>query len=183
MPISKIDASHKVTISSQTGDIVEGWIPESFNFTINSEWRTPLAASSPLSDSASLLLSSFGVSAIAEWMTVAVWSGSSPIEIEIPLIFVAEEEGSARSKVLGQVKKLNKMTLPSKRSGGFLIPPGPSPVGIANEGSQKFFKEYFGGTSGEIITIRIGKFLEFNKVIILGVSTEFYPVLEIVGFP
>lgn len=176
-----IDNRFKVKISSsKTSGEVEAWLPENVEFDITSDWVTPLAGAG----SVELLgvASAFHVSPIAQFMSVAIWTGSSPIVLTLPLQFVAENPGES-AKIINDIKFLMKLALPGhidKNLLGFtttiLTPPGPNPVGDITS-------NYTLDGGSESITVKIGNFIQFKDVIVLRVSPSFSSYLDHSGLP
>ena len=149
-------------LSTQHGQVVAR-LPDELQMQLASEWDTPLLSSgaSPLE---TLVQSGFGVSTKTQFASAQVWSGSSPIEITLPLEFYAEE--NPKLEVVQPIVKLCQMALP-RRSGesgekGLFIPPGPRIFGFnINE------------LGNDQINIQIGNFLNFEKVIVTQVNPTF----------
>ena len=184
MPNS-IDKRFKISITSnRLKEPIESWLPEDIEFEVNSDWDTPFAAGfSRLNN----ILSVFNTSTLAQWNTISLWQGNSPIQITIPMQFIAENEGEAKTKVIDRVRDLVKLTLPSLSEGegigsrvsnflGILTPPGPNPVGNALKGVSF-------GPGGEDINVNIGNFLRFSRVIVLRVNPVFSTLLDSKGYP
>jgi hypothetical protein len=175
------DLKYSVVIDNggQTDNIVIGFLPERFDLDITSDWDTPLAPGAANGYLGALVrfgLAEAGVSAINKYMTVALWSGVSPINVNIPITFIADSPGESITKVVKPIKNLMKMALPNDLSNGFLQPPGPKPDG-------GYASEKLGITGGENITVRIGEFISFYKVIIQSVSPSFDMILDSRGIP
>ncbi|MDD4987166.1 MAG: hypothetical protein PHQ43_15620 [Dehalococcoidales bacterium] len=81
-----------------------------------------------------------------------IWRGTTPLSIRVPMVFAAETD--AQVDVVEPIKALQQMASPGDPSNGkgFLQPPGPSA-----------FEPW---VHGDNITIQIGRFLIFSKVII-----------------
>lgn len=184
------NAKFRIEIRSsklKESDTIISWLPEELDLSVESEWSTPLAGGA--SSELGALLSTINASAVAQWMTVAVWSGSSPIVMTLPLQFVAEDEGEADSKVITPIRNLMKLALPSLASDdkekwnnkfGILSPPGPNPAGQTGEQ----FEHFLGwGAGSENINIKIGNFMEFKKIIVLRVNPVFSTLLDKNGLP
>lgn len=172
--------------SSKMKERVISWLPEELDLSVESEWSTPLAgiASSELG----ALLSIANITPVAQWMTVSIWAASSPIVMTLPLQFIAEDEGEASTKVIDPIRRLMKLALPSLASQkentsnkfGVLSPPGPNPAGLTGEQFEKFTGW---GSGSEDITVKIGNFMEFRKVIVLRVNPVFSTLLDKNGLP
>lgn len=195
---------YKITVTSNKSRPVEGLMPESLALSINSSWGTPFAPSGGgLYETLLALESAVAVSSISDYMTMSVWTGSSPVQIELPIDFVAEDPGDAKLKVVDPIKSLMKMALPSKLDGqtnpllgsflnkvsefsegagataskivngsGLLVPPGPRALKLNEKDSNE-----------EIITVRVGNFCVFTKVIMLSVNPVFKMILDKTGLP
>ncbi|NNK83724.1 MAG: hypothetical protein HKO92_11425 [Flavobacteriaceae bacterium] len=149
-----------VLISSSANDSrVVARLPEELQMQLASEWDTPLVGSTPgwLEIGAQELL---GKSFRTQFASSQVWSGSSPIEITLPLEFYAES--NPKTEVISPIVELAKMALPRKSGeGGQFIPPGPRIFGLREQ------------TGNDFISIEIGNFLIFTKVIITQVNPTF----------
>jgi hypothetical protein len=104
---------------------VLAYLPESFNFDLNSEFSTPLAESLSKSATIETVSKLTGVSTVTQEMTAQYWAGGTHVSFNLPLVFVAE---SSKNEIMGPVGKLIEMSLPSKLAGaestGFLQAPG-----------------------------------------------------------
>lgn len=155
-----------VYISSKKGTVVAR-APEELALNLTSEWDTPLLSSGfTLLDLA--LREGFGKSTKSQFASAQVWTGSSPIEITLPLEFYAEADPIL--EVVQPIVTLARMALPtlSGKAGdqGFLTPPGPSLLGFNIRGNES-------KDSNDQISIVIGNFLNFTNVIITEVSPTF----------
>lgn len=180
MPDS-INDKFKVKIESKKSGVITSWVPEEIEFEIVSDWDNPLIGGGMRE--INTLMAAANFSTITQWMTVSVWTGSSPIVVSLPLIFIAENPGEASTLVVDQVRTLMKMALPSYAADdgivgvtGLLSPPGPNPIG--DIGKHLEF-----GAGSEEINITIGKFIKFNKVLVTRVSPRFSTMLDKDGFP
>jgi len=200
----EIRAHHRVIITSSklpaTADgQIKSFLPNNIQLRISPQWGHPLATLA--GGATGLILSQAGVSKVAELMSVAVWEGTSPVEMTLPLEFIAEKPGSAMKEVLIPIRTLLQMALPSRIGGNFklnvpsvdipgtsvstpalsldfgavLAPPGPVP--------SPGFAKAFGTDPGEIITIEIGKFLKFERVVITGATASFPAIVDKAGIP
>ena len=157
-----VDPKFQIQIDNGSTDPnmpILGLLPERFDFDVSSDWQTPLAPGAAFGYLGALFrfgLAELGMSAISKWQTVALWSGTAPINVALPIIFVADSQGEAKTKVLDPIKTLMKLAVPKDLGGGFLQPPGPKPDG-------GYASEKLGLTGGEDITVRIGRFLTFRK--------------------
>ena len=167
-------------------DYIISWLPEELDMSVDSEWTTPLAGSA--STELGALASIANLSLVSQWMTVAVWSGSSPITMTLPLQFIAENEGEASTKVLAPIRRLMELALPrfagskDSLSGNFgvLTPPGPNPGG---QSVEDFKKSLGWGLDSENITVKLGNFIRLTRVVVLRVNPIFSTLLDKNGLP
>lgn len=143
--------------SSRHGGVVAR-APEELSIQLSSEWDTPLLQSG-VSGAIEIGLQELANRSVrTQFASAQVWSGSSPIEITLPLEFYAESD--PKLEVIDPIIKLAKMALPGSvgKNFGQFVPPGP---------------KIFDFTSGDQISIDIGNFLNFQKVLIIGVNPTF----------
>jgi len=85
----------------------------------------------------------------------------------------------AKKEVVDPIKNLMKLALPGTTGvggrGEFLDPPGPTVFDQFKTGSTSF--------NGEKITITVGKFLRFSKIVVVSVQPTFTLRLDSRGFP
>lgn len=165
--VEKFSPNFLVTIFSSVHGGVVARLPEELQFQLSSEWDTPLLQGGGVGGILeSLVQEGFGVSTKTQFASAQVWSGSSPIEITLPLEFYAEN--NPRLEVIDPIIKLAKMALPRKSGGngaserGLFVPPGPRIFGFNTQNIQN-----------DQITIDIGNFLNFKKVVIVSVNPVF----------
>lgn len=161
--------------SAQVGT-VEGWLPEEFSFSVESDWESPFAGNSSTFQQ---VLGAIGASARTSALSSQVWSGSSPVTLSLPMDFVAKSD--AVSEVVNPVKLLMKMALPGETSlGGVLVldPPGPAFID-----SVTAFRGVIDSSRGDDITVSIGSFLRLSKVIVRGVSCNWSGRMSVDGYP
>lgn len=187
LSVKDVSDHYKVTVTTGGKEIATGWTPASIRFGVQSRWSTPLESivSDPLVFAAA---SVFDTSPYFDWMALAVWMGSEPIQMTIPLEFVAETD--AQAEVIEPIKNLLKLALPTKDK-GFLIPPGPRPLGEikvpasipGSESISKALKSMFNSTSGEIIRINIGNVISFGRIVVLATDVELSNIVDPDGVP
>ena len=152
-----------VTVFSSVHNGVVARLPEELQMSLTSEWDTPLL-SSGASALETLVQNGFGKSTRTQFASAQVWSGSSPIEITLPLEFYAEE--NPKLEVVEPIVRLSKMALPRRGSTdkGLFTPPGPR---IFKVDTRQLSNKH------DDITISVGNFLTFNRVIITNVNPTF----------
>lgn len=155
-----------VTIKASSGldDVsVIARLPEEIQMQLASEWDTPFLQSGGTGILEVAAQTLGGVSTKTQFASAQVWSGSSPIELTLPLEFYAQE--NATRDVVQPIVALAEMALPrtsNRGEGGLFTPPGP----------RVFAK--FGKLQGDTnITVQIGSFLTFKRVIITTVNPTF----------
>lgn len=136
--------------------------PEDLSLQLTSDWDNAIDGGSVASVIELGAQEALGRSTKSQFASAQIWAGTSPINITISLEFHAEE--NPRQEVLNPIIELTKMALPrqsgSGGSKGLFVPPGP----------RIFNKD---GTSNDNISITLGNFLQFRKVIITDVSPVF----------
>jgi hypothetical protein len=167
-----INQAYLVTISSsQHGDVVAR-LPEQIVMRIGSEWEPALRIPG-VGFVEKLSQELIGKSLKIQRFTAQVWSGNSPIEMELNLEFVAET--NPEQEVLAPIRLLAAMVLPRKARGAGVdarvVPPGPRIFGISGEGAN------------DHIVVTIGKFLKFDNVIALEASPIFHAKMDSGGRP
>jgi hypothetical protein len=174
-------------VANEMRIMVSAYLPDSFSLGVTSEYDTPFAQGietgigaidsimkSPLARAAT------GSNFITQWMTAQVWSGSAPIAIQLPLVFIADTD--PQKEVLKPIKDLMKLAMPSSGIGaigdakGFLQSPGPR-VKIDKETQSISFDVR------NPISIQIGKFLRFPSVVIENISQTYNTVFDSRGLP
>lgn len=146
------------------GYTVTARLPQEIQLQLSSVWDSPFVQSTgnALVES---LSNAVGVSSKLQYASAQIWSGSSPIEITLNLEFYAESDPAR--EVLQPIIQLSRMALPrlaGTKKGGLFSPPGPRIFTLDIDGQD---------TSGDKITIKIGKFMNFTNVIITDVSPVF----------
>lgn len=163
--------------SSQHGNVVAR-LPEEVPISISSEWESPLSSFGGLKTKVAdfTLRETTGLTLKNQLFSSQIWSGSSPIEMTVPLEFYADRDPSR--EVIQPIIRLAKMALPRYNNNPDLkniltydnkqLPlkpltaPGPTIFDEENE----FVK------SDEIV-IQLGNFLKFKRVIITNININF----------
>jgi hypothetical protein len=196
------NANYKVIVSQSArgaqspGLIVEGWIPETFQVAVSSQFSQPFGQSHPASLMTKLTTN---VSLTSQSMTAQVWEGSQPIELTLEIEFIAESD--PKREVLLPIVNLLMMTMPSNNGGTFLRPPGPeytdlqdwkalvndwqNLAGVNNMTNLERIKKGREGIKGVkgAISIDLGKFMYFDNVVIETVNTTFHSMMHSSGIP
>lgn len=178
--LSKTDPYSLVIRSSKYKSSVLAKLPESIELRFTSEWDTLLPSSnSDLFKIFNLATNeAFNFHFKNKKLSAQVWSGNSPIELSLPLEFKAQSEEEAK-KNLDYIKLLIKMNQPTQNSSGLMKPPGPHVF----EDSKIMEKMFGKQAAGDNISIMIGNFMLFTKVIILEVTPEIKSILDSNGMP
>lgn len=167
---------YRVVINSSSLGSVSGWLPEEFQFGVESEWDSPFDKGG---GTGSQVLSAVGLSTKTTVRSSQVWSGSSPVTISMPIDFIAVN--NSRNEVVRPIRTLMKMALPGgieKFGSTFLDPPGPTIVDTIDA-----YKDSTSLVRGDIITVRIGRFIRFTHVVILQVQPSWSGKLSVDGLP
>jgi hypothetical protein len=98
-------------------------------------------------------------------LTFQVWESSSPLEFNLQLLFDAEND--AYEDVVKPIQNLQKLSMPYYWGAGFMLPPGPSLI-ERNRGR---------------ISLRIGRFLAINSVILPTVNVIYSSRFDAKGQP
>lgn len=114
---------------------VYGMVPESFQFSLRSEWSAPFGSglASIAGSTIGNLMAMTGNRLVAQVMTMQVWQGSSD-SLEFVLQFELRAWSDAEADVANPLQTLMEMSLPSVEDSGFLRSPGPiiDPIGVEN---------------------------------------------------
>ena len=162
---------------TNTRPIATAHLPDRVSISIRSDWDTPFAKSAGFGQAAVSAASSGEISGILPVHSAHVWSGASPIELSIPMQFIAEENSTL--EVLEPIKRLMSLAMPEKSERlNQLIPPGPTIVDDISEITSFEFK-----TQGENITVMIGRYLMFKRVVVSTIDVEFHNTLDREGRP
>lgn len=157
-------------------------VPERIDLAVTSSWENQLPSSlkeiSPMAGIAgqkigaatgaiSNVLNVYGFNAVVQSFTRQSWISSSPVEINLPLIF--DMETDAFIDVVTPVNQLQQLVLPWRVSpdSDILMPPGPA---IADPDRGK-------------VSIRIGRFLYIDSVIVVSAAPTFSMRLSSSGHP
>lgn len=177
--LSKTDPYSLVIRSSAYGSVLAK-LPESIELRFTSEWDTLLPSSnSDLFKVFNLATNeAFNFHFKNKKLSAQVWSGNSPIELSLPLEFKAQSEEEAKRN-LNYIKMLVKMNQPTQNKSGLMKPPGPHVF----EDSEIMKKIFGQNAKGDNISIMVGNFMLFTKVIILEVTPEIKSILDSNGMP
>lgn len=152
-------------------------LPERFPIGLATSWDTPF--NQPISEiiggsQAAIgenISRALGQSSLNKWMSGAVWSSGSVLEIsEIPFVLIARTD--AKKEVYDPFIKLLSMVAPTEGAGGMLKAPGPHLLG-----------QHTDDYGGERITFRIGKFFKMYPCIIESVQGDFDTQFDERGYP
>lgn len=129
-----------------------------------------------------------GKALYTKWMTRRIWVGTSPLQMTMNLLFVSIN--NTKLNVMYPCMILQQLVLPSADKNapvtGLLSPPGPSPFYLGEEESPltlpPSIREHITKHS-EFITVSIGDFLRFEKVIVQDVNVTFDSRMSVDGFP
>lgn len=152
--------AYLITVTSSSHGSVVARLPQEVSFQIRSDWQAAIAGE-PFGHTANIVAGEIsGYSLKTQRMTAQTWLGNSPLEITLPLDFQAEI--NSQLEVVDPIIRLCQMALPKPGGntgigGESFIQPGPRIFGIADN-------------ANDTIIIKIGKFIQFSKVIIVNVS-------------
>lgn len=184
--------------------VARGYLPETFSIGVSSEWSEPFAnvSAGQLADAVQLVTN---MRPVSQAMTMQVWQGTAPVRFNMRFHFVAYSD--AYMDVVQPVERLMRLTVPFRKAGGILVPPGPNVQwlqGIASQfgGGQSnaptnltfgSSQQNANSSSGETpkvldnargkISLAIGRFLWFENVVVESVDTEFDTAFTSEGFP
>lgn len=173
--------------------IIRGVMQEAFVMGVDSSWApiVPQSVSFMVNYVSQFVT---GSALVAKWATRRIWTGTSPIRMKVELVFNAV--ANEYSEVVRPCLRLQQMALPYIPSGRtglqnaipLMNPPGPSPFAETEAARQSIFNATVAGSevfigSGDKITIRIGKFLEFVNVVVRDVQVSYSNKMTQGGFP
>lgn len=149
-------------------------LPEQLSIGISSEWESLLPYSltglleKVVGNTAPAAGAVLGVSPQVQSLSFQMWTGTSPIEIPITVLFDAEE--SAQRDVYEPINYLQSLVLPVNGSWvgqKMLMPPGP----------------IWGGERGYGIDIKLGRFAFFKDCIMVSANATMDSRLDAAGYP
>jgi hypothetical protein len=149
--------------------IIKAPIQEKVTFRTESNW-TPSSAQALLRTTFSQGIEALtGRTLISRFLSRRQWAGTSPLDFTLNLLFAANS--NPLIEVILPAIEIQRMILPfaGEYSLGewFLAPPGPDPFYIDSLPDLR--------NPGEIINVRIGKFMNIRKVIVKDATIEFAP--------
>lgn len=146
-------------------------MPEQLAFGISSEWESALPYTlsglleKAIGNIATTGAAVIGVSPVVQALSYQMWTGTTPIEIPITILFDAEE--SAQKDVYEPIVYLQSLALPVNGALGMLYPPGP----------------IWAGDRGYGIHVKLGKYILFENCIMVSANKTFDSRLDAAGFP
>lgn len=149
--------------------IIKTLIQDDISFNTEALWSPSAAASVIRQTSGQTMELLTGRTLVNKFVSRKMWGGTSPLDFTLNLRFESIENNFR--EVVWPCVELQRMILPA--SGGkntigewFLLPPGPNPFYIE---AIKNMQE------GEVINVRIGKFISVKKVVLKSMSLKFSP--------
>lgn len=144
---------------------VRALLQHDISIKTTARWGALTAASFAPKMVAEAVLAATGRALITKWGSRQIWTGTSPLDFTLNLRFEAIND--SEKEVLAPCRELQRMILPYTRGAHgnqvLMLPPGPLAIGS--------IRKFLGAADeGEIISIRIGKFMTMSKVIILEVN-------------
>jgi len=186
------NTNYLVTVT-QNNLQVNGILPETFEFSITSEYDTPYASGLVDNEMAKNALRAFGVSTTTQAQTAQTWQGSSPIDITIPMMFMADSDPirEVKEPILNLLKLATARALEGDTLGSarVLVSPGPKrTLSINNERgettlvskAQSLVKSY---KLNDQIRLDIGNAWTFKSVVITNVSNTYDTIFDVDGNP
>lgn len=171
-----IPKEYKARLYTRDGSLdISTNLPDRFPIGLSTGWDVPF--NQPLSDIASGIIggragqalqtgaklagAGFGQTTLHKWLSGAVWSSGSVLEMsEIPFVITAHED--PKREVMQPLVTLLKMVAPDETESGTLKAPGPHLLGAD-----------IGQLGGDIITLELGNFFRMSPCIIESVNGDF----------
>lgn len=153
---------------------ITAMLPSSVSITFASDWFALLSNGLGRFEGFRNMLSgisqaTMNLSLLNQKESVQIWKGTSPIALSLPLEFIAVENGN--KDVMQPIYDLTKLAMPSRTNEYFFEPPGPNfREVILTEKSTARQGNEGGLAKGDLVTISIGKYLTFDRVIITSVD-------------
>jgi hypothetical protein len=156
-----------------------GYVPEDFNITIDSEWEPFGGLSEALGGRAieaaqNINKATVGGKLVNKYLTPQVWGGPSYLQIDLP--FELNSWENTQKDVMDPIVALLRLVTPTTSSAGMLATPGPSPVEQAvnqlNNG-QQIDQSPENLLTGRIITLQVGEFFRMTPCLITSVQSTF----------
>lgn len=197
------------TKSKQIDPIVGYLQGDSLDMSIKANWDNmfpPLSGILSIGNIASQAIT--GQAVLPMFSTRRVWAGASPLRLSLPLKFQTTKD--SKRNVLDLCQALQHLISPEITSMFTVRPPGPNPYRLAPE-TAEWLKKKLGVTDkqvkekkgtakylsttakmlnvaanadpGELITINIGRFLTFTRVIVTDVDIKYATKFDKDGIP
>ena len=180
-----VDDMYKLFIYNGSGSVkFTGYVPENFNFGLQSTWSSPFEgktlgdSSSSLAQTTNKVLRFSGLSSLHKITTARVWEAPAYLTLELPIFLDAYS--STEQEVILPMLNMLCMVAPDDIA-GVLVPPGPVPskefmnavVNTGNDllagwGTGKEIKTNF--DSSESFTVKLGNFFTMTPALITSVS-------------
>lgn len=149
--------------------VIKALVQDDISFNTEALWSPSAAVSVIRQTSGQTMELLTGRTLVNRFVSRKMWGGTTPLDFTLNLRFGSIENNFR--DVVWPCVELQRMILPS--SGGrntigewFLLPPGPNPFYIKAIKSMQ---------EGEIINVRIGKFINVKKVVLKSMSLKFSP--------
>jgi len=187
--ITDVNSSYKIAKTDNPYYLIDIWcpghnlgiqvdMPEQLNIATSSDWESRLPSSiaqawsavSPLGGGATEAVTNvLGFNPIVQGLTFQMWTGTSPVEIPLTVLFDAERSGL--KDVYEPIVKLQSLIFPVHNSLGLLAPPGPD-VGLWSDSE-----------GGYGIHVKIGRMMMFINCILVSANAIFDARLDNRGYP
>lgn len=164
---------------------IEANLPERFHIEFSSNWTTPFANAGAGEMAAGLtgnaavgsavdgIAGAAGVGTKLRSQNIQVWESSSPLTLNLDLIFYAQE--NTEREIKEKQVALLKLTAPTTKVGDeVLIAPGPRLLGNTMTSDN---------VEGRRITLYIGDYMVLNDVIVKSVGTDIVTLMDDNGIP
>lgn len=196
--LAYIDPMYKMRLYSRgnsAGSIdIEGYVPESFQLNIASDWGAvhdgsmiDVAANLIPGASQALQVASKGAEAgglsTRIWQGSAQqWSGGSYLDFSLP--FKVRAWIDTEGEVMGPLRNILKLVTPTLVAGGAMLAPGPTPVSQISKdllqavGADTLSEAATSVLGGEVIRLEIGTWFRMYPCVIQSVNVEIDSLFE-----
>lgn len=195
----KVNRNYIARIVQDGKMVAKGYLPETFTVSVNSHYDPPFGQGNQDGGAIGSALKIVGhTTLVSQSMTMQVWGGTDPIELQLDMEFLAESD--PYTEVIMPIKKLMRLVMPNKTDGvGRLEPPGPKInwadtlkgisldvlKGIGNasfEQAGNTLRNAQDAATGKI-SVFVGNFLTFDSVVITNVTQVYHSMFDAKGLP